>query len=314
MRTALLFSSTATGNGPADRQINQSIEAPAKGLLGAAILAPASSGLRGFEADLRAFVAVGDAPHFERLRMKRLLLLVVALTSGFVVALTPGFGSPRANETAAHETALEQGELLSGKVLEVKDVENYTYLRLQTRDGEIWAAIPRTGVEVDAQVTIKNPSPMDGFESPSLHRIFDRIVFGTLADADSHSGAHGTAAMHAAIGQQSGVAKVDVPKATGPDARTVAEVVEKTPDLNEHAVKIRGQVVKFTPNVLGKNWLHLRDGSGSVANGSNDILVVTQDEANVGDVVLVTGIVRTDRDLGSGYSYRVLIEEARLQR
>ena len=246
--------------------------------------------------------------------MKRLLLLVVAMTSGFVVALTLGFGSPRASETAPQETAVEESEFLSGKVLEVKDVENYTYLRLQTRDGEIWAAIPKTVVQVDAQVTIKNPSPMDGFESPSLHRTFDRIVFGTLADADSLSAAHGMAAMHTSMGQQPGVAEVDVPKATGPDARTVAEVAEKTTDLNEHAVTIRGQVVKFTPNVLGKNWLHLRDGSGSAAKGSDDILVVTQDEAKVGEVVLVTGIVRTDRDLGSGYSYRVLIEEARLQR
>jgi hypothetical protein len=42
--------------------------------------------------------------------------------------------------------------------------------------------------------------------------------------------------------------------------------------------------------------------------------VTTLDQANVGDVVLVKGVVRTDKDFGSGYSYKVLIEEATLQK
>jgi hypothetical protein len=70
--------------------------------------------------------------------------------------------------------------------------------------------------------------------------------------------------------------------------------------------------VKFTPAVMGKNWIHLRDGTGSDADGTNDLTVTTQAEAKVGDVVLVKGIVRTDVDLGSGYAYKVLIEEATL--
>jgi hypothetical protein len=66
--------------------------------------------------------------------------------------------------------------------------------------------------------------------------------------------------------------------------------------------------------VLGKNWVHLRDGSGSAADNTNDVLVTTRDQARIGDVVLVKGVVHTDRDLGSGYSYKVLIEEATLQK
>jgi len=60
--------------------------------------------------------------------------------------------------------------------------------------------------------------------------------------------------------------------------------------------------------------VHLRDGTGSAADATNDVLVTTKDEAAIGDVVLVTGIVHTDKDLGSGYSYKVLIEEATLQK
>ena len=230
----------------------------------------------------------------------------------FVVLLFPllaGFGAAWADELVP-----EHDRSISGTVLETQDVEHYTYLRLQTSDGEIWAAIPTTAVKSGAQVTIVNFLVMDGFESPSLHRTFDRIVFGQLAESDAAAMPQDMAAMHSVSGKPSGVAEVSVEKATGADACTVAEVVDNTPALKEHVVTIRGQVVKFTPNVMGKNWLHLRDGSGSAADGSNDIMVVTQDDATVGDVVVVKGVVRADRDLGSGYSYKVLIEEAKLQR
>ena len=40
----------------------------------------------------------------------------------------------------------------------------------------------------------------------------------------------------------------------------------------------------------------------------------TMDQAKAGDVVVVKGVVRTDRDFGAGYAYKVLIEEATLQK
>jgi hypothetical protein len=77
---------------------------------------------------------------------------------------------------------------------------------------------------------------------------------------------------------------------------------------------VRGQVVKVNTGIMGKNWLHLRDGSGSAADGSNDILVTTKDIAALGDVVSAKGTVRTEVNLGSGYNYAVLIEDAALRK
>ena len=120
--------------------------------------------------------------------------------------------------------------------------------------------------------------------------------------------------MHAGAAKAVDVGNVKVPKATGPDARTVAEIVAKGAELKDKNVLVRGKVVKYTPNVLGKNWVHLRDGSGSAADGTNDVLVTTNDETKIGDVVLARGTVRTDVNLGSGYAYKVLVEEAKLQK
>jgi hypothetical protein len=84
--------------------------------------------------------------------------------------------------------------------------------------------------------------------------------------------------------------------------------------LKDKAVLVRGQVVKINVGILGKNWLHLQDGSGSTAEGTNDILVTTKDEAAVGDIVTARGTVRTDVNLGSGYVYAVLIDDAAVRR
>jgi hypothetical protein len=121
-------------------------------------------------------------------------------------------------------------------------------------------------------------------------------------------------ALHGNMAPRADVGDVRVPKATGPDARTVAEVITGAASLKNRTVVVRGKVVRFTRAVMGKNWVHLRDGSGSAADNTHDVIVTTLDEAKVGDVVVAKGVVRTDVALGSGYSYKVLIENATLQK
>ena len=207
------------------------------------------------------------------------------------------------------------GTSIKGKVLEVLDAGSFVYLRLQTKDGETWAAIAKAPVKKGAEVTIENATTMTNFESKTLNRKFDQIVFGSIAMSGTGAAAGGDmAAMHAGVAKTADGGDVKVAKASGPDARTVAEIVSRKADLKDKTVVVRGKVVKFTGGVLGKNWIHLRDGSGSAADGTNDVLVTTTDEAKIDDVVLVKGVVHLDRDFGSGYSYQVLIEEASVKK
>jgi hypothetical protein len=243
-----------------------------------------------------------------KISMFRLLPLVVA---GSVLA-------------AVAPAALSQAAPVNGTVLEVKDVPSYTYLRLRTKDGEVWAAVPTAPVKVGAEVSIVDPQPMEAFQSKALNRTFDRILFGTVTSRDAPAAAkpdvgatHAAAkpdmgAMHAAAAKSAAVPAVKVEKAKGPNAQTVAGIVTGAASLKDKPVTVRGQVVKFNADVMGKNWLHLRDGTGSAADGSNDVIVVTSGTAKPGDVVLVSGTVRTDRDFGYGYSYKVLVEDAKV--
>lgn len=122
------------------------------------------------------------------------------------------------------------------------------------------------------------------------------------------------AGMHAKMAKPAEVRDVKVPKATGPDARTVEEIVNERGKLKDKKVVVRGTVVKVTRGVLGKNWVHLQDGSGTASSGTNDVLVTTQDDTRIGDVVIASGVVNTDIDLGSGYAFKVVVEKASLKK
>lgn len=231
---------------------------------------------------------------------------------------------------------------IKGTVAERIDASPYSYLRLTTAQGEIWAAVPQSNVTSGAEVTVEGPMPMDGWESKTLNRKFDKLVFGTLAGQGATAAAPagavpaghppvpsgtapagtapggaapGIAAQHAAAATgPADAGNVKVARATGADARSVAETHAQRAQLREKKVAVRGKVVKFSAGIMGRNWVHLRDGTGAQDKGNNDITVTTTDAAAVGDVVVARGVVRTDKDFGAGYVYPVIIEEAKLSR
>jgi hypothetical protein len=223
---------------------------------------------------------------------------------------------------AGNEPLQVSNEPLRGEVLEVKDAPPYTYLRLKTKNGEMWAAVNQSTVAKGAQVTIEDALLMKDFESRSLGRKFDRIALGTLAAGGTPAAGPASAAPapipganpHTTVAAAPALGNIKVAKATGNDARTVAEIVGKRGDLRDKPVTVRGQVVKFTSGVMGKNWVHLRDGTGSANDRTDDVLVTTADDTKVGEVVTARGVVRTDKDFGAGYAYQVIVEDAKLQK
>ena len=86
--------------------------------------------------------------------------------------------APAANVPAAPQPQLVT---VSGTVLETIDASDYTYMRLKTESGEAWAAVTKTKIKKGDKVTVTNAMVMDGFESKTLKRTFDHIVFGVLA-------------------------------------------------------------------------------------------------------------------------------------
>jgi hypothetical protein len=199
------------------------------------------------------------------------------------------------------------------------DAAGYTYVLVDTGVQKVWAAGPRAAVEVGEVVNLPGGMAMYDFHSQTLDRTFDVIFFvGSLKGIDDTGPAaqrsnipqaisgHGAASGKTAPGNT--VDLSNILKASG--GHTVAELFAGKEELADKETAVRGRVVKYNAGIMGRNWIHIQDGSGS--EGSNDLTVTTGDTAKVGDLVVIRGRLKTDQDFGHGYSYDVLVEEAKV--
>jgi len=92
------------------------------------------------------------------------------------------------------------------------------------------------------------------------------------------------------------------------EQKTVAALYQEKANLSGHHVQLRGKIVKVNNAIMNRNFLHLRDGTGK--EGSNDLTITSQDTAEVGDEVVVSGTITVDKDFGAGYTYPILLEQA----
>ncbi len=100
--------------------------------------------------------------------------------------------------------------------------------------------------------------------------------------------------------------------ATAADAavKTVAAVYKDKAALTGKTISASGKVVKVNNGIMGRNFVHVQDGTGDAKAGTNNLVVTSKQTAAVGDKVTISGVVVVNRDFGSGYSYPLLIEEA----
>jgi len=209
-------------------------------------------------------------------------------------------------------------EVVTGTVVEAMDAAAYTYVRVDTGDGEFWAASNRFAVEVGDRVTFPLETPMRNFHSESLDRDFPVVYFVSYVVPEGEAPQTAEpASMDLPPGHPSLDAfKIDPETAAamevkGPsDGLTIADVWKRRVDLAGTQVTVRGRVVKHNAGILGRNWFHIQDGSGELANGTNDLTVTTEAAVAAGDIVTVTGTVAIDRDFGAGYTYTVMLEDA----
>ena len=235
--------------------------------------------------------------------------------------------------TSSQVLAAPQFAAGSGKVVQKMDVSRYTYIRLDDGAGnETWAAVPQTQLEIGEQITLKGGTVMRDFNSKALNRTFDSIIFATgviraagdknvqtqaatMAGSDvARSGiaAHGLTSQSGGGSNRATVPFTDlkVEKSTAQNGYTVGELFEKAASLNRQKVTVKGQVVKVNPEIMGKNWLHIQDGTGDPAKSTHDLVVTSAGIAEKGAIISLEGILAADKDFGSGYRYDVIVEDA----
>lgn len=223
-----------------------------------------------------------------------------------------------------------------GVVLEVIPGGGYSYLNIEENGEKFWIAGPPVEVSVGQEVSFSEQVWMPNFTSRALNRTFEKILFVSGIDGgegssagDIHSSGTDAETGMALPAASEGAEEVST---EGEGAQTASEeegsdedVAEPMPadgvftveqlyyradELKGQTVKVRGKVVKVSEYIMGMNWVHIQDGTGT--RGKNKIIFTSPDDiAKVGSTVLAEGKLETDKDFGYGYYYSVIVEEGK---
>jgi hypothetical protein len=204
--------------------------------------------------------------------------------------------------------------LRTGVVQEVLQANAYTYLKLKEKDRDYWIAVTKREIKAGETVSFAGGLEMKNFESKDLQRTFETIYFvDRIAVGEASAAATEPAASQPSMSMPHRTKpltekeEISVEPAEG--GITIGELFANKDSYADKTVLIKGQVTKVNRAIMGKNWVHLQDGTSG--SGKFDLTITTLEQVNVGDVVAFEGKISLNKDFGAGYAYDVLMEEAR---
>ena len=194
------------------------------------------------------------------------------------------------------------------KVLEVLPTEKYVYLRVSEEEEEYWVATGKQTVDVGAKYFFRDGLLKTNFESKEYNRVFDKVYLVSKLVPENHaqqSTSTGTA-LQTSSAPIATVKKVEPVKGS----ISIKEVIESAASLEGKEIQLTGECTKLNANIMGRNWIHLKDGS----KDDYDFVVTSDQAIPEGHVVTLKGTVGLNRDFGSGYKYALLVENATVVR
>jgi hypothetical protein len=196
---------------------------------------------------------------------------------------------------------LHAGDIFEGTVVDTLNGGGYTYLQIDDTKKKYWVAVEGIKVEKGTEVRFTEEMRIKNFESKTLNRKFDEIVFASNLQHRTNVPEKGNLEL---INEQ-----VKESPYKQKDTMSVKEVWEKRVSLKDKTIAIRGKVVKASPNIMGRNWVHIQDGTGE-GSEIGRIVFTSKELPKVGDIVTASGVVSVDKDFGSGYFYKIIVENA----
>ncbi|MBK6998372.1 MAG: SH3-like domain-containing protein [Lewinellaceae bacterium] len=211
-------------------------------------------------------------------------------------AATPGANAPAQDMNATEHKVT---------VAEVLNTEKYSYLRVKENGEEYWIAITRQDVKVGSTCYYRGGLMKKNFQSKEFNRVFETVYLVGEFRQESAEASAPTGGI--APGAEALAPPKNVQRAPG--AIKISDLVANVANYDGKTVKITGKCVKINPMIMGRNWLHIQDGSGK----NIDLTVTTTEMVQLGSIVTLEGVVAVNKDFGAGYKYDYILEAAVLK-
>lgn len=192
------------------------------------------------------------------------------------------------------------------KVLEILPTTKYSYLRVENLESNsnYWIATMKKDFAVGEIYFYKDGLLKTNFESKEYNRIFDKVyLVNNLVSANHGNDAPVTSAPAISPGKTPAVA---VPAGSTP----IADIVKNPAAYANKTIQVSGECTKINPNIMNRNWIHLKDGS----NTDYDFVVTSAELIPVGHQVTFSGVLAVNKDFGAGYKYEMILENCTIVR
>jgi len=216
----------------------------------------------------------------------------------------PAVSSNRLNDMSTANSEISDGHLVV--VSEVLNTEKYSYLKVTEESEKYWIAIPRKEVQIGNTFYYKGGLLKKNFESKEYNRIFETIYL--VSDVIPHSSNGGGPELSEVVAKDEILsASAHVVQAEGSIKLTELFLYPKK--FEGKLIQVTGKCVKVNSMIMGRNWIHIQDGSGD----SLDLTIATTENANLDATVTFAGTIALNRDFGAGYRYGIIMEQAVLK-
>lgn len=217
------------------------------------------------------------------------------------------FGCANEEKQDLSEQEAVKNEPHIGRVIEKIPAKDYTYLQVTENKKDYWIAVPTMEIEVGETVYFSRFMIIEDFRSDNIDKSFDEILF--VEDARKSPTPDEMKKIHSSVlsGEKQNI-KIEPLS----DGKTIQQIYSSKSALNGELVKVKGKVVKFNKQIMKRNWIHIQDGTGS--ENEFDLVVTSNDEVKVGDIITAEGKIAVDKDFGAGYFFPVIIEEAKIEK
>ena len=185
-------------------------------------------------------------------------------------------------------------------VKETLPTAKYIYLKVQENNEEYWVATNKMEVTIGDTYFYKTGLLKRNFRSKEHNRTFDKLYLVSSLIPLNHGRQPGneTTATANAAPRKSG------PVTAAPGSVKIVDLVNNPGQYAGKTVQLTAECTKVNARIMGRNWLHLKDGS----KDDYDLVVTSSTQVPVGHRVTLTGTVVLNKDFGSGYYYDLLVE------
>ena len=190
-------------------------------------------------------------------------------------------------------------------VEEAIQTSSYTYL-LVSEDGiNYWIAVSRMNAKAQDVLYYNSGLEMINFESKELQRTFDKLLLvQVISDGSSEVAPRNIQKKQTPVNNQAASSG----SVEDMGVVSLTELFNNSTNYGGKRVTVSGNVVKFNPGIMGRNWVHIVDGESSY-----DLTITTNNNVKLDDKVTFEGVITLNKDFGAGYKYPIIMEQGKLK-